>query len=733
MRGSFLGAIFITALSIMLLLLGILSLLGVFWQVPFAIVLFLTLYLILFIWSDFKRVKEKSIINYLHHCFPELEYSLGLFVEENLLIVAKIQKERMVGKLPPVKRIPLPEQWKSLSLLLFASIVVFYVGFNSNLQEVGESNPATDNSVTNDELKLPKVDTLYTTKGDVFVTVIPPAYTGKPQFSWQDGELVPEGSVVQFAVSEGDMEPRLILQGTDTLNFLENKRKNNSWLLNRKINYSQAFQLQFLSSDSSITEPISVIEILNDQKPVIQFNLTETRVELNWTDLQNKLAVPLEMRDDYGLSAANVVATLSKGDGESVKFREMKWPLPGFKKGKKVQSFTYNLKIDTLGLDPGDELYFFIEVMDNKQPDYQRTKSEVFFIEVKDTVQQESVAFEGLALSTEPEYFKSQRQIIIDTEKLLKERRSISRSEFEQRSNTIGADQKILRLRYGIFLGEEYEVSGGLGEMAHGNDDEDHDHDHEEHEDEGHDPHDPNIDHSGHDHSNEAIGSQPGETKFSNSLYNSPEMEAYVHAHDDSEIATFFDAEVKAKLKEALSNMWDAELYLRTYEPKKAIPYEYKALELIKEVQRASRIYVERMGFEPPPLEPDKKRLSGKLDKIQAEAISFNAETNEFLLNIQALLTEMKAISYTDLKEEKIKAVKDLSKLLVKQMVNSPVRYAKILAAISTFREEPSHENFQKIIGLAETVLPENLNKIVPESSGGLRLQEVFHRQLNNE
>lgn len=731
MRGSLLLSVLVSALSILLLLLGILALLHISWQLQFALPTFLILCPLLFLWSDFRRLKRSNIINYLHLQFPDLEYSLGLHFDTKKSEVANIQREKIAEKLPPLNKIPLPEKWKSLLLLLVASVVVFYIGLRSQMEEQVAQNQPLHIELKNDELALSPNELVGPSKGELTLTVQPPAYTGLQQFNWQQGELVPEGSNIQFTVSQSNMQPQLILQGTDTLSFLKEKR-DNKWQLNRQLKYTTAFQTLFLSKDTTIEEPIKVLEVLNDHKPTIRFALTETRVELRWNELNRKFPVPLEMKDDYGLSAANVVATLSKGDGESVKFREMKWPLPGFNKARKIQSFTYSLKLDTLGLDPGDELYFFIEVVDNKAPVPQRTKSEVFFIEVQDTIVQESVAFEGLALSTEPEYFKSQRQIIIDTEKLLKEKNSISQSSFEEKSNAIGADQKILRLRYGIFLGEEYEVSGGLGEIARGSKEEP-GHAHDDHGEEEHDPDDPTLDHSGHDHGSEKIGAQPGQTNFSNALYNTPEMEAYVHAHDNSEIATFFDAEVKKKLKEALANMWEAELYLRTYRPKQALPYEYKALELIKEVQRASRIYVERMGFEPPPLEPDKKRLTGKLDKINAKTTTFEAEHDEFLEALQSVHAEMQTVEYSSQTKRKLELIQQLSELLVRQMVDSPARYAKILASISTFRQNQSLQSFQNVIVMTEVILPESAQKIAPEAASGLRLQEVFHHQLNNE
>ena len=62
---------------------------------------------------------------------------------------------------------------------------------------------------------------------------------------------------------------------------------------------------------------------------------------------------------------------------------------------------------------------------------------------------------------TLPAYFRSQRQIIIDSEALLAERAALDEAKFLARADAIGVDQKILRLRYGQFLGEESEGHGG--------------------------------------------------------------------------------------------------------------------------------------------------------------------------------------------------------------------------------------------------------------------------------
>ena len=84
--------------------------------------------------------------------------------------------------------------------------------------------------------------------------------------------------------------------------------------------------------------------------------------------------------------------------------------------------------------------------------------------------------------------------------------------------------------------------------------------------------------------------------------------------------------------------MWDAELRLRMSDPQAALPYEYRALELLKDVQQAARVYVRRVGFEPPPLEPDRKRLTGDLSKIGRPSVMRAATGRDSLPGIRAAL-----------------------------------------------------------------------------------------------
>jgi hypothetical protein len=71
----------------------------------------------------------------------------------------------------------------------------------------------------------------------------------------------------------------------------------------------------------------------------------------------------------------------------------------------------------------------------------------------------------------------------------------------------------------------------------------------------------------------------------------------------------------KALMKRSITNMWQAESHLMLSVPEKALPYEEEALKYLNMAKKAERIYVKRLGFEPPPV-TEQRRYQGDLDDI---------------------------------------------------------------------------------------------------------------------
>ncbi len=356
-----------------------------------------------------------------------------------------------------------------------------------------------------------------------------------------------------------------------------------------------------------------------------------------------RLPLVADVDDDYGVSDVAIVATLALGAGEQVAFREARFdftlrePLPvpvGGSDNRHRQRVRRTLDLEAVGLEPGGELYFFVEVRDNA-PIGQRTRSASHVVRWPGDTQRSVDLGSGIPMLVPPDMFRSQRQIIIDAERLLAEQEAISRTAFERRSNNLGLDQHALRLRYGALLGEEFEDGRPAGEpegtavdgLPGGQSHRQHDgHDHDEgattHSAEAprarHDRHpgSPAADHP-HDHGHAAEhggllsppAARPGAPVRMIDLVGELEGDL-VHVHDSEESASFFPSEVQQTLKSSLANMWESEKHLRLFGPAEALPYAYRALRLLKEVQQASRVYVRRVGFDPTPLDLE-RRLTG--------------------------------------------------------------------------------------------------------------------------
>ncbi len=103
-------------------------------------------------------------------------------------------------------------------------------------------------------------------------------------------------------------------------------------------------------------------------------------------------------------------------------------------------------------------------------------------------------------------------------------------------------------------------------------------------------------------------------------------LSEYGHTHDHAEAATLLDPQTRATLKAALDQMWSAEGELRQGRPEQALPFAYKALAFIKQVQQAERIYLARVGPELPPID-EGRRLGGDRAGLASRELPLAART----------------------------------------------------------------------------------------------------------
>lgn len=556
---------------------------------------------------DWWKINQVHLASFLNNTFPALQNSCDLLITptDTSSPLELIQRQRVATALADIQqKVKLPHFIPAATIVLLVGVfAVVFLPSQSHFDN-NERASALDNGMATTSGSLASAYLQRAT-----ITITPPPYTGLAPANTTELPLkIREGSRVTWSLSftQPVSEVSVVISGKDSVAALPAAGQ---FTISRTFRQPGFYQLQWKSAGTVFRSDFYPIEVVADNPPAIVVPNFRQFTELRVSD-HRSVKLDAVLRDDYQLSSAHIIATVSKGSGESVKFREEKllFNVPrSFT--KKEEHASRNIDLNQLGLEPGDELYFYIEAFDNKTPVPNKARTETFFIALQDTSAQVAVDDEGLGVDLMPEYFRSQRQIIIDSEKLLAGKKKTDRKEFNFKSNELGYDQKVLRLRYGQFLGEEFETAIARVDEGEGHEAEDeditkkygHQHDTEnEHNQVAEKKETPTKPDADHDH-------QPGEEE-------NP-FEAFVHSHDNAEEATFFIQSVKAKLRAALTLMWDAELYLRMYQPEQSLPYQYKILKLLKEISNDSRIYVHRTGFDPPPLK-EEKRLSGDLTEV---------------------------------------------------------------------------------------------------------------------
>src|SRR5205085_9692243 len=109
--------------------------------------------------------------------------------------------------------------------------------------------------------------------------------------------------------------------------------------------------------------------------------------------------------------------TLARGSGENIRFSDREMPLPE-SSDPKVRTWSKQWTLAELGMEPGDELYFFVRASDNA-PKPHSVQSPTYTLRLPAPIEASDDQSAALPMLAKPESLRSQRQIIIDTEQLL--------------------------------------------------------------------------------------------------------------------------------------------------------------------------------------------------------------------------------------------------------------------------------------------------------------------------
>ncbi len=418
--------------------------------------------------------------------------------------------------------------------------------------------------------------------------IVPPAYTGLPARieNALDARL-PAGSRLRWRL-RFEPQPRsvqLIFHDQSQVTLVA---ADGEWTAQRTLDRSAWYRIVLDGEASARGKSRHRLEVIDDQPPSIRVVAPAQNVTLHDAG-QQRWSLQFEASDDYGLGAARLHVTLAQGGGENVAVTERVLLMRG-EGDRRQRRYSHRLDLAPLGLAAGDDVIVRMSVLDTRSPAPNEARSASVILRWPPGSGEEPTGMEGMVRKTLPAYFRSQRQVIIDTEALVAERARLAAARFASRSDEIGMDQRLLRLRYGQFLGEEAE---DVGDAA------DHEHD--------------------------------AETADAQSASPTEVLEQFGHTHDIPEAATLLDRETRELLRAALNEMWQAELHLRQGQPARALPYEYRALDRIKQVQQATRIYLARVGLELPPID-ENRRLAGDASGVRNRGDALAVSSNDYAL-----------------------------------------------------------------------------------------------------
>lgn len=550
-----------------------------------------------------RRHDRTWLLRQLDAACPSFEDSSALALQPELPAspLAALQQARirirMTGLLAsaaPDLRAPWPRR-RLRGLWLIGLAMVAFALLLPNLRAV---LPKTDSSATNAQ----QAKGRGTQFAAIRVAITPPAYTALPsrRIDSLDAKL-PAGSQVEWQLKLDRDAEGVSLSFHDGTR-LELARDGESWRGARVIDSATLYRIELRGAAALADDRANRLDVTADQPPEIVVREPAQTLTVIHT-AQAEWLLSFEAKDDYGLGDAELTLSLAQGAGDQLKVTEQRIKLDGDGDGRS-RRYRQRLDLAKLGYAQGDDLIVRLTVADRREPTAQSSVSASLILRWPADGGSLSEGMEGLVQKVAPAYFRSQRQIIIDSEALLAQHASLSPQRYARDADALGVDQKILRLRYGEFLGEEFE-NGAPHEEGH-------------------------------------------EAAAPAGLGRAEDVLAeFGHEHNESEAATLMDPETKRLLREALNEMWQAELQLRQARPDEALPYEYKALALIKQLQQAERIYLARSGLELPPFDAT-RRLSGERDGLIDRSRVLDPRSAEGSL-LPALLSQLNGSARADL------------------------------------------------------------------------------------
>lgn len=440
------------------------------------------------------------------------------------------------------------------------------------------------------------------------VRVEPPAYTRLParEFTAAEPITAVAGSTLRITAEPPAAATELsarVLGGGELPVARWDARIRVDWPLSAG---HRGLALEARAGDQTLARQVIAVTVVPDREPVVE--LFDPEDDLVLATASGVIPIRARARDDYGITDFRLTWILSRGSGESFSFTdgEAEWNAVRQEDGALVGE--YALDVAAAGLQPGDVIHLRAVAQDGNTvtgPGVGASVTRLIRVARPDEMDQATTLI-GFPIELEQQPILSQRMIILLTERLIAQRKSLDPAEFRHESEEIAAHQARLRGRVADLI---YSRSTGADDEGGGG--------------------------GGHDHAAERIGAAGRGAAVSDSL-SEEERERRIQAvleaasratgmgtleelgHDHDRDPSIF---VNLPLIPALNAMYEAERELRMAAPEASLPHQYRALEILQQVREAERIYL-RGKQTVAPVDVAAARGTGKLEDAEPTARS---------------------------------------------------------------------------------------------------------------
>lgn len=617
--------------------------------------------------KEYIDITLPNLLFHLNRQYPNLEESSQLLLNDyhKLSMLEQLQFEKVQARIGEiltqqrkhnyVELTPIFAKRKFIKLLIISisflllSIVLSQSRLLTPNGATVDTSQSPNDAVANNEMTRAGIINLTSKK----VVIAPPAYSltnAANRFQQSESLNIKAlvGSKVTWSFEFSNSNKDYYLNFSTGEQHKLNKMLDGSFQHQQTLTSSMVYHLSVAGNELPLAEVFSAvfsIKLQADEAPKIRFISPKITVTEYTEKAKPVLVSQVQISDDFAITEVEILASIAKGSGEGVKFRDQNFEFDRIETLEGKAHYYKTWALAELGMEPGDELYFSVIAKDNRAPQQQTTRSSTKIVRWLEEGQL-GINADGILIDFMPEYFKSQRQIIIETIELIEDQAELTLEKFNETSEILGVAQSALKEKYGQYLGDESEGQQSVGitfDEGHSTDE----HGSGEHRGEAHQKpiiqvHD---DHGGsnavitaaENGANNRITSEHSHEDSNNS--NSGDLSGkmaiinrYGHNHEDSDIGVMSSQDPKALMKKSLESMWQAELHLMLSQPELALPFEQQALKLLKLAKKAERIYVKRLGFEPPPV-TEKRRYQGEENDILANQVQQSTFQVEQLSN----------------------------------------------------------------------------------------------------